>query len=188
MPRTHEQLQAYVSLLLEASKRLRAAGLLLSVALHPRQFMPPQVYDAVDIIHIMTYDMADNHVAPYNMVVRAVEEFIKYGCPASKMLLGIPAYARHYQNPGLVKTFAEIMDDSSGMAVSTQEWNGYRYDSQASIHRKVGYAIEKGTAGVFFWELGQDKQHPKLGPGGILLEAAARFAKQVLLDQDTAEL
>lgn len=176
IPRTHEDLQAYVDLLLQACKTMHKANLLVSVALHARQFMPPQLYHTVDRVHFMAYDLAAEHVAQYDLVVTAAKEFVQYKCPPSKLVLGIPAYARHSSNPGMVKSFAELMDDSSDVAATRPEWSGYRYDSPAFIQKKVEYAIANELAGVFFWELGQDKQHAELGPGGILLEAAAAAA------------
>lgn len=176
IPRTHQDLQAYVDLLLQAATALHEHSLLISVALHARQFMPPQVYHAVDRIHFMAYDLAANHVALYETVVMATKEFMQYKCPPSRLVLGIPAYARHSTDPGSVKSFAELFDDSGGAVVTLQDWSGYRYDSPASIEKKVTYALDNELAGVFFWELGQDKQHVELGPSGILLEAAAKSA------------
>ena len=89
------------------------------------------------------------------------------------MMLGLPAYGRHAQNPEMAKSFSELMDESSNEALSLQEWNGYRFDSPENVKKKVEFAKQQGMAGVFFWELGQDKQHAELGAGGILLEAAA---------------
>jgi GH18 family chitinase len=173
IPSTHQELQAYTTLLLEASQKLHSASLLISVALHARQFMPPQLYKAVDRIHLMAYDLEASHVAAYDSVVRAVKEFKQYGCPVSKMMLGLPAYGRHSQNPSMAKTFSELMDESSHEALSLQEWNGYRFDSPANVKKKVEFAKQQGMAGIFFWELGQDFQHAGLGAGGILLQAAA---------------
>jgi GH18 family chitinase len=173
IPSTHQQLQAYTTLLLEASQKLHGSNLLISVALHARQFMPPQLYKAMDRINIMTYDLEASHVAAYDSVVTSVQEFKQYGCPLSKMVLGLPAYGRHTQNPALVKTFSELMDETNNEAVMLQAWNGYSYDSPVSIERKVEFAMLKQMAGVYFWELGQDFQDPELGVGGILLETAA---------------
>lgn len=171
-------MQSYVELLLQASKALHEHNLLISVALHARQFLPPHVYFALDRINFMAYDLAADHVAAYDTVVTAAREFFQYKCPPERLVLGIPAYARHSKNPGMVKSFAELMDDSSDKAVERQEWNGFVYDSPESIRQKVEFAMENGMAGVFFWELGQDKQHEELGRGGILLEAAASAVTQ----------
>jgi Glycosyl hydrolases family 18 len=48
IPRSEKDQQAYATLLIEASKSFNKADLLISVALHPRQFMPQRVYDEMD--------------------------------------------------------------------------------------------------------------------------------------------
>ena len=59
--------------------------------------------------------------------------------------------------------------------VSTRSSNhdGYLCDSPSLVRQKVDLAIKSGYKGIFFWELGQDKQHDDWAPGGMLLEAAA---------------
>lgn len=188
VPRSQRDQEAYATLLIEAASTLHKADLVLSVALHPNQFMPQRVYDEVDRIHFMAYDLEHSHVAHYDTVVKVVEDFIQSGCPASKMILGLPCYGRHFQSPGLVRTFAELMDDSQDQAISRHVWNGYQYETPSSIRQKVEYAAFRRMGGVFFWELGQDKQHDVLGKGGILLEAAANSAKQVFGEPRTSEL
>ena len=162
---------------------------MISVALHPRQHMNPQVYSLVDRVNFMAYDLDAHHVAEYESVVKAVDDFLEpqYDCPSEKVLLGLPAYGRHFRHPALVKTFAELMDESSDTAISRHVWNGYRYDTPSTVQQKVDLAVSNGMAGVFFWELGQDKQHAELGPGGILLEAASNSAKQALAAKDEGE-
>lgn len=172
----------------------RPAGILLSVAIHNEQtYIPAHVYELVDRVNIMTYDMIDkpkrnglydNH-ATEEKLQASLQSFLDKGCPAHKILVGIPAYGRHEQNPAMVKTFSEIFDEkmeASPTSISAEAtnlmdtqnvWDGYFYDSPSAVRNKVRYAFEKGIAGVFFWELGQDKQHPTLGPGGILLGTAA---------------
>lgn len=188
VPRSQRDQEAYAALLVEAANKLHKADLFLSVALHPNQFMPQRVYDEVDRIHFMAYDLEHAHVAHYDTVMKVVQDFIQSGCPASKMILGLPAYGRHFQSPGLVRTFAELMDDSKDQAISRNVWNGYQYETPSSIRQKVEYAVFNRMGGVFFWELGQDKQHDELGKGGILLEAAANSAKQVFGEPRTNEL
>jgi hypothetical protein len=48
IPRSEKDQHAYATLLIEASASLNKADLLISVALHPRQFMPQRVYDEID--------------------------------------------------------------------------------------------------------------------------------------------
>jgi GH18 family chitinase len=173
------ELEDYINFLREVSAVFRPAGILLSVALHQQQYLPADVFELIDRVRIMTYDMPgeprDNYAA-MEKLQNAVQGFIDNHCPPQKIVVGIPAYARHSKNPQMVKTYAEIFDEmkpTSEDMLEKQPWNGYSYDSPNEVRRKVEYAVEKGLAGVFFWELGQDKQDATFGPGGILLGAAS---------------
>jgi len=127
--------------------------------------------------------------ADLDSVKEAVEKLVKSGCPRSKIMLGIPSYARHERNPGDVKTYAELVDgalssssetrnDASGQQIFDLLYDRVRWDtghlseSPRTVKEKVEYAYESNLMGCFFWELGQDKQH-SIAPGGILLQAAA---------------
>lgn len=103
-------------------------------------------------------------------------------------LLGIPAYARHEDNPGLVKTYSEIVDavvDTMGSETASPEgiaaamrqigggrYQGYAFDSALDVLKKVHYAKEAGLKGIFFWEIGQDSFREDYIPGGALLAVA----------------
>lgn len=198
-----EELNNYVLFLNEAIVQWHHLGLKVSLTLHPRQgrYIPENVYQLLDRIHFMSYDMlgggSSKYHASLSKVRQAVEELLQPGGGLERMphkvLLGIPAYARHLQNPGQVKTFGEIYDgiqqefESSGSASAAREvtkqflrgdrdstldsWQGYEWESPTKIRAKIDLAKELNLGGVFFWELGQDKttdEHPM----GILLESA----------------
>mmetsp|Transcript_16808 Transcript_16808/g.36569 ORF Transcript_16808/g.36569 Transcript_16808/m.36569 type:complete len:417 (+) Transcript_16808:46-1296(+) len=202
-PRTREELISYLYLLLEACAALHSSDLLVSVALHPRQFLHKHVYDAVDRVNLMTYDMITStgpgsHHAKLDDARQAVEMLVESGCSRSKIILGIPAYGRHEDNPGLVRTYSEIVDafvseeektkqiDADGDVASPSSidavrdmstYQGYAFDSPTDVEKKVEYARNAGLGGVFFWEIGQDSFRDDIdgvdGKGGILLQAAS---------------
>jgi chitinase len=161
---------------------LQSDGLHVSIALHAGTFLPPILYGILDRIHLMTYDFQPGYHADFRQAQNAVDQLIQSGCDSRKILLGIPAYSRHTQNPARVKTFAELLDGvmeqqsrklSHEQIMKQTQYDGYRCDSPSVVDEKVQYAKEKRLGGVFFWELGQDKQVEGQAEGGYLLEAAA---------------
>lgn len=172
--------------------------------MHPGQTVPANVCQSLDRLHVMTYDMIGSsspgagngsdeerrpkHHASLYSVHDAIAKFIQGGCEPSKIIMGIPAYGRHEHHPGQVKTYSEIYDELAKSKnndmkqikeaiVSMNAWEGYQFDSPQDIRAKVHYATQSGLGGVFLWELGQDKQIPRLRDGGILLDMAQYSAK-----------
>ncbi len=207
-PRSTQERDNYLLFLQEALVAWRKeAYLKVSMTLHPHQKLPPKLYTYLDRIHLMAYDMMthptrvktndDPYHASLTKVRRAVEELLQQ--PGSgldqtphKILLGIPAYARHVQSPGQVKTFREIYDEviqDDSYVVKTDSWDnlnsweGYEWESLNRIKEKVKLAQEKGLGGVFFWEVGQDKPTAD-HPGGLLLETAAMAAHDYLMEME----
>jgi GH18 family chitinase len=67
--------------------------------------------------------------------IKAVEMLVQSGCESSKIILGIPAYARHTANPSLVKTHSEIIDEWS-------KENEMTKDQFLAISEYKGFLIE----------------------------------------------
>jgi GH18 family chitinase len=172
------------------------------MTIHPNQRFPNYLYQQIDRIHLMAYDMVSRggrqqpeHHATLDKTKKAIEFLIGSqhvdgdGLRATpeKLMLGIPAYARNMYNPSNVKTFAELYDDIIGTGYDNKTnmdsstmmrkhaWDGYEWDSPARVQEKVRLAKQYGLGGVFFWEIGQDKV-TKDYPEGILLHAAATAA------------
>jgi len=222
--RSREDYLLYLDWIRGAAPEFRDSGLRVGVALHAGQVLPPDLYAAVDRIHLMAYDLPPPphssssssgphpHHADLRAVRTAVERLVESGCPPSKILMGIPCYARHSTDPGDVRTYAELVDgkgeatENGGGSDDDDEWRnrlddfdswiGYVADSPKRVREKVAYARDEAKlGGVFLWELGQDKRHPAVAPGGILLEAAAAAAsasgavfESARQDRDTSEL
>eukprot|EP00585_Thalassiosira_rotula_P004662 CAMPEP_0196136952 /NCGR_PEP_ID=MMETSP0910-20130528/5085_1 /TAXON_ID=49265 /ORGANISM="Thalassiosira rotula, Strain GSO102" /LENGTH=422 /DNA_ID=CAMNT_0041397321 /DNA_START=85 /DNA_END=1349 /DNA_ORIENTATION=+ len=198
---------SYATFLKPAADHLHQRNLLLTVALHPGQYLPPETCRNVDRVHVMTYDMKpssdDDPRRPHHHASIAaahveLSKFMRNGCPPRKLVMGIPAYGRRHVDGG-VRTFSEAVDEileenfikesddddddriRNLIHDTVQSWKGYQFDSPRDVVAKVGYAVSNGLAGVFLWELGQDKRIGGLEEGGILLEAAATSAENMLV-------
>lgn len=193
----------YLNFISTASAYLHDNNLLLTVALHPGMLLSAEMCQSIDRVHVMTYDMAatsergavesNNYHAHMSLTHDAIYKFVQNGCHASKLVLGIPAYARKAESPGDVKTYSEVVDQVMDQPVikqrnaeernellktilaSMRKFRGYQFEAQVDVEEKVRYAHDNGLGGVFFWELGQDKQLAGVAEGGILLETAAAF-------------
>jgi len=204
LPTSQEDVMNYALLIIGVANEFHASGLIVTLALHPQQPFPSQAFQFIDRIHLMTYDMISSlpkgeesygHHASFEKTVAAVDELTKHNCPAHKIVIGIPAYARNAKSPLHVKTYSEIVDgimedEEEGAVPSLAEfWNvksyhEYMFDSPSDVARKVRFARDRGLGGVFFWELGQDKRVD--GGGGFLLEAAGITLEVDREDKSTA--
>ena len=111
--------------------------------------------------------------------------------PPEKLVIGIPAYARHAKDLSDVKSYADIIDlmlkdgfpakdkvDQNAPLVekldpafkSRNEYESYLFDCVLSAQRKTAWAKSMGLAGVFIWEIGQDKVEPHVSlTEGVML-------------------
>lgn len=108
----------------------------------------------------------------------AVRHQLSAGVPPEKLVLGLPAYARHVRNPGQVKSYAEVVDAAEAAsgahtplvaAPGERTLDGFAGSGPSLVADKVAWAATEGMAGVFLWEIGQDK----LGHPHSLVAAAA---------------
>lgn len=172
----------FLKLLLSASKALHKEGMLISVT--TRQRLPSHVLEEIDRAQFMGYDLliggGPKHHASYSVVTQMIEQWIDWGFPEEKIILGIPGYARHKDSPSQIKTVAELLDDGL-KDDALEEWKGYLFDSPKLIRKKMKFVKQNNLGGAVLWELGHDKQL-KDHPGGWLLHAMSgkRIAKEEL--------
>lgn len=168
-----DEYDAYMNFLIEAAKAFHVENLLLSMTSRNRP--PKDVWQHVDRVNFMAYDIirpnGPKHHASYRVVTKIIDEWLDAGCPPEKIVLGIPGYGRHVNNPSQVKTYAELVDDGL-RDLSTMKWQGYYFDSWSLIRKKMEYVKRRGLAGAFLWELGHDKVTEEY-PAGVLLSAIA---------------
>lgn len=139
----------------------------------------------VDYIITMTYDQYwsgsefPGSVAGLQWVETGVSDFLSYGVPRDKLLLGVPFYVREWKldRAGqLVSNRAVIMKSLADLIASTgatKTWDaafgqyrvdyvkdGFRYvlwlEDNATVKSRVAIAKKYELAGVAFWRLGYE--------------------------------
>jgi spore germination protein YaaH len=139
----------------------------------------------VDYIVIMAYDQyysgskEPGSVAGLDWVEEGVEEFLTYGIPRDKLIMGIPLYVREWKldsGGNLVSNRALMMKDLTAWISSkkaTLTWDerfkqyraeysedGYNYvfwlENEDSVKARIDIAKKYDLAGVAMWRLGYD--------------------------------
>mmetsp|Transcript_8691 Transcript_8691/g.16867 ORF Transcript_8691/g.16867 Transcript_8691/m.16867 type:complete len:223 (+) Transcript_8691:1-669(+) len=157
-PSSEIEMKGYVKLLKEAKKRFKKKNMLISVALHPWQDLGKEGYAVVDRVNLMSYDRitkTDQRHSTAKGASQDVKNLIIQGCAPDKILLGIPFYGRNTKDPSRVMTYKEIRDSYNPKPKQDQV-KGMYFNGQRTVFRKTRWAQEKGLAGVFVWEAGQD--------------------------------
>jgi GH18 family chitinase len=168
-PKTKIELSNYVQLIKETSNACHPHSMIVTVAQAVWQNLGKDAYQAVDRVHLMTYDHEFPH-ATYDKSTKDIERVIGWGCAPGKLALGIPFYGRNKDRKA--RPYAEITANQP--VDSTKDLiAGFAFNGQATVAKKVRYAAEQKLAGVMIWELGQDSSRSESG----LLEAIRKQVK-----------
>lgn len=179
-PVTDEDTFRFYHLLRAAKGTLGKFGVLIGVALDRGRQLPTKVYQYVDRVHLLNYEMDLSTMSVYHADFDKVRDTVMSfmaGCPPHKMTMGIPLYSRVREKPGEMRTIAEMVTeqakgDINAILEAESEYNHFEYDTPSKIEAKVRLSLELGLGGIHFWELGQDYIDSQFGPGGIMLKAA----------------
>jgi len=148
--------------------------------------------EIVDTVVMMAYDQhwkgsdTPGSVAELGWVEQGVQQYLNYGIPRSKVMLGIPFYVREWKLDAkgnivkdangayvsraifmnqLSKVIADkqavgIYDAASGQTKYKYTEDGYTYvfwaETSASVLKRVDIANKYDLAGVAFWRLGYE--------------------------------
>jgi spore germination protein YaaH len=184
---------AYTSFVTALSKAVHAKGLQISIDLprgsvswnHLTAYDHAALAAIVDTIIIMAYDEhwsgseSPGSVAGLKWVEEGVKQFLDYGIPRSKLMLGIPFYVREWKldstgklvaNRAIyMKEIAELIADTNAQAVLDPESgqlkykyvkDGYTYliwaETEDTIKARINIAKKFDLAGVAAWRLGYE--------------------------------
>ncbi len=154
-PKGLDEIKSFTSLLQDSRKEFSRHRLLVTIAQAGWQNLGRETYDAVDRVHLMSYDH-DFPQATFEKSKADVERLISAGCPRNKIVLGLPFYGRNQE--GTAKTYADIRRNAEP---ANDVVDGFAINSPATITRKLRYARQHHLGGVMIWELGQDIAGPE---------------------------
>ncbi len=159
-PQGAAQLASYTLLLKETKAHFAQRQLRVTVALAGWQTLDREGYEAVDLVHLMSYD----HRFPQATLDQSKADIARHleaGCPPGKLVLGVPFYGRN--KDGHARTYAQLSLGRS-LPADADQFEGYAFNGPATLARKVEVVKEQKLAGIMIWELGQDRT----GQGSLL--------------------
>ena len=173
-PKNDEQRAQFVVLVAELALQLQEHGLLLTTALAPWKPVELAVAQAVDRIHLMSYDDEKRHSTP-QQARENIRKWLAAGIPAAKLCLGLPCYGKSIDDRSQsARTYARLVNDFPDL--TGDEVDGYYFNGPATIGEKVDLARQQGLNGVFFWEIAQDLSADE--PRSLIRAASERAAQQ----------
>lgn len=116
----------------------------------------------VEDVSLMLYSSLtkDGLHAPLSYVKGRVKKFDDAGYPKSKLLVGVPFYARGPEKKTIV--YRDIADNLIPGDTITDMYKGCSFNSIQIMRDKVKFMKESGYKGIMIWELTQDApySHP----------------------------
>lgn len=110
-----------------------------------------------DYINIMAYDnhwnSSENH-STYQDAVKDLQMWLKLGCPAEKLVLGVPFYAYSGTVGSGGIAYKDIVAQNQD-AAQVNVYKEYKYNGIPTMEAKTKYAVKHG-AGIMIWEISQD--------------------------------
>ena len=158
-PQGADQMQNYIDLLRDVreagkktSKSTGKEDLLIGIAIAGWMDMGEAGYAAVDRVHLMAYDQPFPH-ANMEQTQADVKRVIANGCPAAKIILGVPFYGRN--DKGEAKSFAELSKESPAQ-VNEDLIGGFALNGRETMRKKIDYVRLEKLGGIMIWEIAQD--------------------------------
>ena len=155
-PKDDNEIKAYATLLKEAQTSFHAQGLKVTVAQASWQDLGKKAYEAVDRVHLMSYDHGYPQ-ATLEKSIADVKSLIQFGCPPEKIAFGIPFYGRDKNRDA--KTYRELVANAK-FDPAVNELNGYAFNGRNIITQKINFALQSKLQGIMIWEIGQDSNDP----------------------------
>ena len=151
--------EEYATLLSDLTDVAAAYDAGVSAAMTAWQTIPRGVADKLSQINLMLYDNPDRH-STFEDMVRDVKSFIEINSlDPHSVSAGIPFYGRGLPQKG--KAWGSAISYRSivekyRIRETTEEVDGYYFNSLSTILEKTRYSIRAGLGGIMIWHLGMD--------------------------------
>jgi chitinase len=156
-PRGKEQTAAFAATLTECKAALAPHGRLLTIAVSPDQQLPEAAIQAVDRVHLMSYDHGGPEHSTLAQAEADVKQVLARGVPAAKLVLGVPFYGRGPRakaSPSEM-SYSRIVGRFHPEA-SADTAGSYYFNGPDTIRAKTRLAKSQHLSGLMIWEVGQD--------------------------------
>lgn len=128
-----------------------------ATASHVGGMIPKSSIPFFDYVNIMAYDnhwkRAENH-ATFDDAVRDMEMWLDLGCPADKLVLGVPFYGYMGTVGSGGVSYKSIVEQDPN-AAQVDAYKDYKYNGIPTMQAKTEYAMKHG-AGIMIWEISND--------------------------------
>lgn len=154
-PRGKDETAAFGTLLKESKAALAPAHRLLTIAVSPSQKLPPEAIEAVDRVHLMSYDHGGPSHSSFDQAEADVKQVLGRGVPKSKLVLGVPFYGRNPGGSPNEMSYSRIIAQFHP-AADVDTAGKFSFNSVATIRKKAKLAADQQLGGLMIWEIGQD--------------------------------
>jgi chitinase len=171
--------ESYAVMMRELGEAMHKSGRLLSTAVvamgdYNGAHIRPEVFASLDYLNIMAYDWnwdkpKESH-STLGMADSALAYWSKRGCPAGKLVLGLPFYGRMPETP-----YRDLAGRGKN-AHNLDQAGSVFYNGIPTIKAKTRLAMQK-AGGVMIWEVTQDTRDSTSLLGAIHAVATAPKAE-----------
>ncbi|MFZ9846702.1 MAG: glycoside hydrolase family 18 protein, partial [Flavobacteriales bacterium] len=122
-------------------------------------------FQYLDFLNIMSYDIGysisgnDNNHSSYADAQNNINDWVTKGCPISKIVLGIPFYARHATSRWANiydHAYSDLIAGNPSAGYNADNVGSYYYNGKTTCMNKVDLIMGMGGAGVMIWEVTYD--------------------------------
>jgi GH18 family chitinase len=137
-----------------------------SQGVYHTDYCSANAFQYLDFLNIMSYDIGynisgnDNNHSSYADAQNNINDWVTKGCPISKIVLGIPFYARHASSSRWANiydhAYSDLIASNPSAGYNADNVGSYYYNGKTTCQNKVDLIMGMGGAGVMIWEVTYD--------------------------------